>query len=233
MRVEQAKVERVKLETVKDQAANSASRISQVRRELKICVTALNDTLQELQVLTSPFDGASFGVMARGLSALKPWTEKNHTAVVYDRAFDEFSADGLFDKIKGKENVAVVAWMTQGGVFGGVYHNAMTEINENKIVQDMFIFAFESRGRCQTAQQSRLRNALNDKAFVRFSNCDTDGSFVMFLVYGCGGFNLGVMNQTRSVGTSQRDSRELKIQPCHVGTARLILKDARGLLPSN
>ena len=61
VRVEQAKVERVKLETVKDQAANSASRISQVRRELKICVTALNDTLQELQVITSPFDGASFG----------------------------------------------------------------------------------------------------------------------------------------------------------------------------
>ena len=184
--VEQAKVERVKLETVKDLAANSASRISQVRREFKTCVTALYDTPQEIQVLTSPFDGASFGATARGLRALKQWTEKNYTAFVYDSAFDEFSVDGLFDKIKGKENVAVVAWMTQGDVFGGVYHNAMTEINENEIVQDMFIFSFESRGRCQTPQQFRLRNTLNDEAFVRFSNCDTDGSFMTFWVSGCG-----------------------------------------------
>ena len=59
--------------------------------------------------------------MAHCTNVLMEWTGKSKVTLVYDSLVDEFSGSGLFDKIKGKENIAVVAFTTDGDVFGGFY----------------------------------------------------------------------------------------------------------------
>ena len=56
---------------------------------------------------------------------------------------------------------------------------------------NMFIFSFQSHGRCETPKRFTVKEDKRKKKFVKFFMNDLDGWFVDFWVYGEGGFQLG------------------------------------------
>ena len=129
-------------------------------------------------------------VMERGIGALKSWTRKANANIVYDSTVDPFTDQGLFDKVKGKANIALVGFTTDGDVFGGFYTVAVTRQSVFFKDPNMFIFSFESHGRCETPQRFAVKGDLKDKACVKFWKTDLGNGFVEFRVYG-GCFFLG------------------------------------------
>ena len=65
--------------------------------------------------------------MADRINALKEWTGKACATIIYDSMVDEFTHDGLFDKVKGKLNVVLVGFTADSDVFGVFYSVAVTE----------------------------------------------------------------------------------------------------------
>mgnify|MGYP004672061821 CR=1 FL=1 len=65
--------------------------------------------------------------MADRVKSLKEWTGKASATVLGGNNKDTFTRDGLFEKNKGKSNVALVEFMTEGDVFGVFYSVAATE----------------------------------------------------------------------------------------------------------
>ena len=59
--------------------------------------------------------------MADCVNALKEWTGKSSSTIIFDSTIDEFTDQGLFERVKGKPNVAMVGTTTDGDVFGGFY----------------------------------------------------------------------------------------------------------------
>ena len=107
--------------------------------------------------------------MERCVDALKRWTGKARATIVYDSTVDPFTGDGLFEKVKGKPNIAVVGFTTDGDVFGGYYSVAVTEQRKWFKDPDMFVFSFESRGRCATPQKFRVKEGwFKDWGIVMF-----------------------------------------------------------------
>ena len=128
--------------------------------------------------------------MADCVDALKEWTGKERATVVYDSVVDEFTDECLFEKVKGKPNIALVGFTTDGDVFGGFYSVAVTEQYKVFFDPNMFAFSFESHGRCATPQRFFVKERLNENASVCFLHNDSNG-FVEFGVDGAGGFYLG------------------------------------------
>ena len=94
---------------------------------------------------------------------LTEWAGKTSATVVYDSVVDEFTEDGLFNKVKGKLNIAVVGFTTDGDVFGGFYSVAVTDQRAWFCDPTIFAFSFESRGRCETPQRFVLKEWLDKK----------------------------------------------------------------------
>ena len=65
--------------------------------------------------------------MADCISALKEWTGKTKATILFDSTVDEFTDDGLFNKVRSKQNVALVGFTTDGDVCGVFYSVAVTE----------------------------------------------------------------------------------------------------------
>ena len=128
--------------------------------------------------------------MADCVTALKEWTGKARATIVYDSKIDPFTHNGLFQVVKGKPNIAIVGFTTGGDVFGGFYSVAVTEQDKNFYDPTMFIFSFESHGRCETPQRFVLKEELKEKANVYFYKEHSYG-VVWFGVYLCGWFLLG------------------------------------------
>ena len=129
--------------------------------------------------------------MADCINALKEWTGKARASVVYDSTVDEFTAGGLFQKVKGNKNIAVVGFTTDGDVFGMFYSRAVTKQDVRFFDPTVFVFSFESHGRCETPQRFVLKEGLKRDACVAFWKNDSSG-FVQFWVYSVvGGFWLG------------------------------------------
>ena len=128
--------------------------------------------------------------MERCVNALKGWTGKTRATTIFDSTVDEFTHDGLFQKVKGKPNIAVVGFTTDGDVFGGFYSVAVTEQDEDFNDPNIFVFSFESHGRCMTPQRFVVKEELKKRALVYFYKNDSYG-FVDFGVDGVGGFTLG------------------------------------------
>ena len=118
--------------------------------------------------------------MGRCVNALKEWTGKASATIIYDSTVDEFTDQGLFDKVQGKENIALVAFTADGDVFGGFYTVAVTQQCEWQAFYDpnMFIFSFESHRRCNTPQRFVVKKEMRRKKFVKFFKNDYDGRFV-------------------------------------------------------
>ena len=113
-------------------------------------------------------------------------TGTGSASVVYDSKKHPFTADGLFQKVRGKRNIAVVGFTTDGDVFGGFYSVAVTVQDERFFDQTIFAFSFESRGRCATPQRFAVKERLKEEARVRFWKNYING-FVSFFVGGEGG----------------------------------------------
>ena len=127
--------------------------------------------------------------MADCVSALREWTGKATATVVYDSTVDEFTDDGLFQKVRGKRNVAIVGFTTDGDVFGGFYSVAVTEQDEPFFDPYIFAFSFESHGRCMTPPRFVVKKGLKENASVMFKN--SSYGFVVFWVGDAGWFYLG------------------------------------------
>ena len=112
------------------------------------------------------------------VSAFKGWTGKSRATIVFDSTVDEFTADGLFDKVKGKANIALVAFTADGNVFGGFYNVAVTEQGKEFYDPNQFVFSFESHGRCITPQQFVVKNKVRSYASVMFFKNAPNGIFV-------------------------------------------------------
>ena len=69
--------------------------------------------------------------MTHCVNACKEWTGKTNATIIYDSAVDEFTSDGLFETVKGKRNIALIGFTTDGDVFGGFYSIAVTKQFKN------------------------------------------------------------------------------------------------------
>ena len=161
--------------------------------ELKLGSMPLSDGVKErlgkLERLAS--DPVPDSARTRCADALKEWTGKARETIVFDSTVDEFTYDGLFEKIKGKPNIAIVATTTDGDVFGGFYSVAVTEQGRSFFDPSIFIFSFESHGRCMTPQRFVLKEENRKYASVLFYKKDFwSGRFVVFDGY-LGHFFLG------------------------------------------
>ena len=143
------------------------------------------------QLVSSSFTGKDFVVMAKGVDSLKQWTVKARAKIIYDSVVDPFTHDGLFVKVKGKPNVAVVGFTTDGDVFGGFFSISVTKQGTQFFDPTIFAFSFESHGRCATPQRFVVKEGLKKDAYVYFSRNDSSSGFVDFWVGSEGGFWLG------------------------------------------
>ena len=130
--------------------------------------------------------------MADCVKALKEWTGKANTTIIYDSTVDAFTLDGLFNKVKGKRNIAVIGFTTDGDVFGGFYSVAVMELDRESHDPNIFAFSFESHGRCKTPQRFYVKEGpkKDQRALTCFHKYNASG-FVEFSVSGCGSFWLG------------------------------------------
>ena len=78
------------------------------------------------------------------------WTWKSTVTIIYDSTVDEFTNDGLFNKVKGKSDIAIIAFTADGDVFGAFYSVAASEPEKRYKDPNIFAFSFESHGRCMT-----------------------------------------------------------------------------------
>ena len=131
--------------------------------------------------------------MTERVQALMGWTGKESATIIFDSTTDEFTRRGFFDKIRGKPNIALVATTSEGDVFGGFYSVAVNRQSKNSYDRNMFIFSFESHGRCATPQKFCVKEGLRDQVRVRYSKNDNNG-FVGFWANGNSGFRLGNEN---------------------------------------
>ena len=113
------------------------------------------------------------------INALKQWTRKETSTIVFDSTVDEFTGDGLFEKVKGIPNIAVVGFTTEGDVFGGFYRIVVTTPNKSFRDPDMFVFSFESHGRCETPKRFLVKSEKKGDASVLFFKNHTYG-FISF-----------------------------------------------------
>ena len=145
--------------------------------------------------------------MAHCVNALKEWTGKANATTVFDSTVDEFTDECLFAKIKGKRNVVVIGFTTDGDVFGGFYSVAVTKQGDGFFDPDLFAFSFESHGRCMTPQRFVLRQFVKNEAHVEFNK--GENGFVWFYVSE-GGFTLGGERSDSYCNTMSRVFEELE-----------------------
>ena len=138
------------------------------------------------------FSGKDLEIMTKGVEALKKWTGKTKATIVYDSKKDPFTADGLFEKVRGRPNIALVGFTTDGDVFGGFYRMSITEQCWEFHDRNMFIFSFESHGRCMTPQRFDVKEGMGKRysVVIFYKDDEYHGWFVKFDGY-TGGFFLG------------------------------------------
>ena len=123
-------------------------------------------SVETFQLVSSSISGRDLEAMAKALESLKEWTGKTNATIIYDSTVDEFTDQGLFDKVKSKRNIALIGFTTDGDVFGGFYSVAV-EMQEMQFFDpNMFVFSFESHGRCETPQMFIVKEELRENVYV-------------------------------------------------------------------
>ena len=180
------------MEKKTDAVSSDVSRLQGQVDDIRLVVEHKADTVGKAEEASRPpFSGKDLEVMAKGVEALKQWTGKTSATIVYDSRVDPFTDQGLFDKVQGKKNVAVVGFTTDGDVFGGFYSVAVTKQKSYFRDPNIFAFSFESHGRCDTPQRFVVNEWLKENVFVEFYK-DFMFGFVFFGVnLSLGGFFLG------------------------------------------
>ena len=178
------------VQTVEDKAGAVSSDVSSLKERVDEIGLVYDTSIRAVQTLRTAFSGKDLEIMTNGVKALKEWTGSSSATIVYDSNVDSFTHEGFFNKIQGKRDIAVVAFTTDGDVFGGYYNMAMTRQDTNIYDPRVFVFSFESHGRCLTPQMFAVKQRLRDEANVWFDS-DCDKGFVLFWVTRVGGFWLG------------------------------------------
>ena len=162
--------------------------VSDLKRGLKALTEDVSEILGKplLHTLKSTQDTVVMGYA----NMLKRWTRKLTASVVYDSSVCPFTDECLFQMVKDKPNVALVASTTEGDVFGGFYSVAVTEQDETFKDPDMFLFSFESHGRCKLPKKFAVKEGEREYAYVNFYKDDSCLQFVKFHGYQCN-FYLG------------------------------------------
>ena len=122
-------------------------------------------------------------------SSLKQWTGKAKATIIFDSTVDEFTGEVLFDAIKGKQNIALISFTTDGDVFGGYHSVAVTKQSEEFYDPTIFAFSFESHGRCMTPQRFMVHERSREKGYAYYRNGSS--GFASFQVGEVGCFWLG------------------------------------------
>ena len=135
-------------------------------------------------------EGTGNHLMAECVNALKEWTGKNTATTVYDSTIDEFTDQGLFNKVMGKPNIALVGFTADGDVFGWFYNVAVTRQEKWFDDPNIFAFSFESHGRCMTPQRFVVKAGKDVSPGVFFEK-DHPCGFLDFSARGPGVFCLG------------------------------------------
>ena len=153
--------------------------------EMKRGSKALGDDAKERQAKLEQYALDSSLDAAGHANRLKEWTGKTRATIIYNSKVDPFTADGLFNKVKDKPNIAVIGFTTDGDVFGGFFSVAVRQ--QDKFFEDpnMFIFSLESQGRCMTPQRFVVKREQKENALVCFSKGNRFG-FVWFEVNNAG-----------------------------------------------
>ena len=138
-------------------------------------------TFADLQFKTDP-------ELGNGFESLKEWTGKEKATLVYDSNFDSSSPVTLFEKVRGKPNVAIIVFVKEGDVFGAFYSIALTEKNKEYVDLNAFVFSFKSHGRCRVPQRFMVKEEKEEDTVVGFG--DLEDAF--YFVFGCseGGFSV-------------------------------------------
>ena len=123
------------------------------------------------------------------LTNLSSWGKDPNILTIYDSDVDEFTDAETFQRIFNRRNIAVVGFTADGDVFGGFYHTVVTKRKRQFFDANVFIFSFESHGRCETPQRFLPKDT--NQACVVFYVNDSDLCFVNFCVWGFGGVELG------------------------------------------
>ena len=122
--------------------------------------------------------------MADCVNALKQWTGKASARTIYDSTVDEFTGSVFYDNVWGKENIAIVGITTDGDVFGGFYSRAVDKQGQDFFDRGIFVFSFESHGRCMTPQRFVLKEEYKKETFVNFYKNSNSGFINFFMLYG-------------------------------------------------
>ena len=140
----------------------------------------VKERLEKLEryVLRSVLDVAGYA------NTLKEWTGKTVATIIFDSKVDPFTDECLFEKVKGKSNIAVIGITTDGDVFGGFYSVAVTEQDKALFDPNVFAFSFESHGRCENPQRFNAKLKWWRETGVVFYKNHPYGHFVQFEVCG-------------------------------------------------
>ena len=118
--------------------------------------------------------------MTRCIDALKEWPGKQTATLIYDSTVDEYTDGALFHAVMNKPHIALIAFTTDGDVFGGFYSVAVTEANTKFFDPDIFLFSFESHGRCATPQRFVVQDDIRSAMSVMLYTNETSGWFLWF-----------------------------------------------------
>ena len=172
----------------------------QVQRLEKEKTAKINDLLSVLGcgAIGSPVnDKEDYLFLMKCSQQLKEWTGKTYSTVLYDSKVDPFTHDGVFAKVRGKPNCALIGVSTDGDVFGAFYSVAVTKQEEWLYDPSVFAFSFESHGRCKTPQRFPVKESAKSKVFISFMKSFSDGFFWVGVSSNIG-FNMG---NAQSTGT--------------------------------
>ena len=176
-----------------------SSKLKQVQQDIEELKRGLNSLSKDIRdntgkALLHTLEATLDSTVTRYANTLKQWTGKATASVVYDSYVCPFTDECLFQMVKDKPNVAIVATTTEGDVFGGFYNVAVTEQKEWFKDPNMFIFSFESNGRCERPQRFVLKEENGDKAHVYFNKNHSKGRFVTLAAFRTSFFCLGNEN---------------------------------------
>ena len=114
------------------------------------------------------------------IEALKAWTGKSNVSILFDSTVNEFTNDGLFETVRGKWDVALIAITSDGYVFGGYYSTPALRQEERLNDPNMFLFSLESHGRCATPKQFPVKHKQMFNVYTYYFKSNAPGAFVYF-----------------------------------------------------
>ena len=168
------------LQTMGTTAQQQARTLTSVQSGLNTISKTTNEQIKPFIRDIVAARGLQDYIMSRGLEKLVEWTAKKKTTVIYDSAVDDFTHDRFFEKVKNKGSVAVIGFTSDGDVFGGFYKDPLVEKGKHLKQSDMFIFSFESHGRCPTPKQFRVLEDLKPHLWVRSYGDEGTSGFIHF-----------------------------------------------------